>query len=58
MTWEAFMRRRLADLHPKVFGPREPEMIDALTYFEYHRRLNLLGFGCDYTNHPRNPYAN
>jgi hypothetical protein len=58
MTWEGFMRKRLNELHPKIFGPNEPDIVDAMTYFEYYRRLNLLGFGRDYTNHPRNPYAN
>lgn len=46
---------RVNELHPKIFGPDEPDIVDALTYFEYYRRLNLLGFGRDHSGHPRNP---
>lgn len=54
--WLAFVRRRLSELHPSIFGEEMPEVGGALTYFEYHRRLNELGFGADYSTHPRNPF--
>lgn len=49
-----YARKRCQELFGKVFGPN-PKPLDCLAYFAWHRRLNQLGFGRDYSKHPLNP---
>lgn len=53
--WEQFVRQRLNELHHEAFGPC-PRLFVLLAWFEYHRLLNLMGYGIDYSDHPRNPF--
>lgn len=55
MTIPDYIRLRLSELHGEVFGQQEPNVVTALAYFGWHARLNELGFGRDYSTHPRNP---
>lgn len=49
-------RSRLNELHPLVFGVDVPKEHHAMSYFGWHKRLNELNFGRDYSKHPRNPF--
>ena len=59
MTEDKFDRAifdRMNELHPRIFGEAPPKLHEAEEYFSLHEKWNELGFGTDYSQHPRNPF--
>lgn len=54
--WYNFIRYRLDELFSILFTyPEYAKSEDFYLYFTYHKKLNDLGFGVDYSTHPKNP---
>jgi len=52
-----YIKQRLNELHGEVFGEKMPKIHVAMSYFGWNRLFNKLGFGTDYSDHPRNPFT-
>lgn len=57
MKIENYIRQRLNELFNSVFSNKEKRIENLMSYFAWVKRLNELGFGTDYSQHPLNPFG-